>query len=562
MDLDLLRFANFAKLGDAITDWSDMAKQLDTIKRDADTNLKGKAHKAKWAGDNATVTRDFIDKTAGEFGDAHTQATTVHNILSDTFNELKGYQDQLKTAIDEGLKKNLTVMDTGGGGFTVTMNVHPDRSSNPDKLPDHTQADVDTLRDRVQQILKDATTSVMEQVAYIYGGEDGPKMLHEHPELGDSLADDAAYPRHQLQHVGRRRLGPRRRQLPVTVCGQRPPGELRQRRRPQLPERRRAERGISQDRDERPAHLHPEPAGAEPAHGPGLLRPCQGRPAHGGGDPWRAGPLPRRTGRDRPRCGGGRLQEGRPQGGLGQVGRRRGHRRRCGPDPRRTGRGRGTHPDRGGTVGSAASEFINGGIDNVADGYHKDPGQDAQMSRNEFYSNGATTLGQDYEYYFKGYDKQADYDNFPQQMKTMYESTGSDESQHHGRLPYRKTEKAEDTVAIPAPRTRRHGYGRSGRRALLATVTLVVLSGVSACSDGKDKEPEAAEPGEPDLRRQPGQGCRRGAETPGRRPGLVPGAERKDIPGPAQRVRRQQGGGASPRRCATAQQVQRLRTGQ
>ena len=49
-------------------------------------------------------------------------------------------------------------------------------------------------------------------------------------------------------------------------------------------------------------------------------------------------------------------------------------------------------------------EFINGGIDNVADGYHKDPGQDAQMSRNEFYSNGATTLGQDYEYYFKGHE--------------------------------------------------------------------------------------------------------------------------------------------------------------
>ena len=41
-----------------------------------------------------------------------------------------------------------------------------------------------------------------------------------------------------------------------------------------------------------------------------------------------------------------------------------------------------------------------------------------------------------------------------------------------------------------------------------------------------------------------GQVGRRGAETPGRRPGFVPGAHRHDIPGRTQRVLRQQGGGA------------------
>ncbi|MGH1556209.1 hypothetical protein ACRAWF_43885 [Streptomyces sp. L7] len=32
-----------------------------------------------------------------------------------------------------------------------------------------------------------STAAVMEQVAYLYGGEDGPKLLHDQPELADSL---------------------------------------------------------------------------------------------------------------------------------------------------------------------------------------------------------------------------------------------------------------------------------------------------------------------------------------------------------------------------------------
>lgn len=43
------------------------------------------------------------------------------------------------------------------------------------------------------------------------------------------------------------------------------------------------------------------------------------------------------------------------------------------------------------------------------------------------------------------------------------------------------------------PELRRRRYDRSVRRTLLATVTLVVLTGVTACSDAKDKEPEATE---------------------------------------------------------------------
>ncbi|MFC9946142.1 hypothetical protein [Streptomyces pratensis] len=159
MDLDSLRFANFSDLDTAITDWEQMVAKLKVLQGDAKDDLKAKSDKANWAGDNATVTRAFVDKTAGEFGDAHTQAETIKKIITDTRGELVGYRKQLNSAIERGLNKNLTVRDTGEGSFTVTMNIHPDRAAKGTSVPEHTQADVDTFRDEIQNILKNATES-------------------------------------------------------------------------------------------------------------------------------------------------------------------------------------------------------------------------------------------------------------------------------------------------------------------------------------------------------------------------------------------------------------------
>ncbi|MFJ8773324.1 hypothetical protein [Streptomyces microflavus] len=182
MDLDALRFANFSQLGEAITDWTQMAKKLETLKSDAKDNLGGKAAKARWAGENATVTRTFVEKTAGEFADAHTQARTVARILSDTRDELVSFRSELTEAIAQGAKKNLTVRDTGEGSFTVTMTIHPDRAAKGTTLPEHSQSDVDGLRDRVEAILKKATHSdtsaaealrlIVDQATYGFSGAD------------------------------------------------------------------------------------------------------------------------------------------------------------------------------------------------------------------------------------------------------------------------------------------------------------------------------------------------------------------------------------------------------
>lgn len=159
MDLNALRNADFKLLDDAVEDWAQIVRRLVELSKDAESGLHQAANKARWEGVNSQVTKEFIGKTAGEIKDAHTQASSIHGVLSDTAGELHGYQRQLDEAIQGGLKKNLTVLDTGNGSFTVTMNVHPDRAASGHTPPDHTESDVTALRDQVQGILRKATES-------------------------------------------------------------------------------------------------------------------------------------------------------------------------------------------------------------------------------------------------------------------------------------------------------------------------------------------------------------------------------------------------------------------
>ena len=159
MDLDALRYADFSQLDTAIDDWSEMVKRLKRLEEDAEADLDGRAQKADWTGLNASVTREFIAKTVGEFADARTQASSIRNILKDTRDELVEYRRQLNAAIERGAAKNLTVRDTGDGGFTVTMNVHPDRAAKDTDVPDHTPQDAENLRNEIQGILEKARTS-------------------------------------------------------------------------------------------------------------------------------------------------------------------------------------------------------------------------------------------------------------------------------------------------------------------------------------------------------------------------------------------------------------------
>ncbi|MFF4093046.1 hypothetical protein ACFYYY_04145 [Streptomyces sp. NPDC001834] len=159
MDFETLRQGDFGQLGQAITAWNGMVGKLETLESDARDDLKAKADKANWAGLNASISREFITKTAGEFSDARTQAKTIHDILKDTRDELVSYKEQLDQALERGRKKNLTVTQTLGGGFTVTMLIHPDGAAKGHEVPAHSPQDMEHLRDDVQRILNRATES-------------------------------------------------------------------------------------------------------------------------------------------------------------------------------------------------------------------------------------------------------------------------------------------------------------------------------------------------------------------------------------------------------------------
>ncbi|MEU4686289.1 DUF6571 family protein [Streptomyces xinghaiensis] len=147
MDFEALHSANFAKLDTTVTEWDTLVNHLKILEEDARKGLRGKANKANWAGYNATVSREFIGKTAGEFDDAHTQAQSIRNIIRDSRNELKTQKTELLEAIARG-KGNHLLVRPQGGGFTV---------QDPDNKAVGGQKAVDALRDELQGILDKAT---------------------------------------------------------------------------------------------------------------------------------------------------------------------------------------------------------------------------------------------------------------------------------------------------------------------------------------------------------------------------------------------------------------------
>ncbi|MFM9444503.1 hypothetical protein [Streptomyces acidiscabies] len=178
MKFDALYHANFTLLSDAVTDWGTLVQSLEQLQKDAEDGLHKAAGKANWAGVNSQVSREFIGKTAGEFADAHTQANSIYRILNDTLGELKGFHQQLTTAVEGARTKGFTVLPSGDG-FMVTLTTRPQDPAG--KEPDRT-AEMTGVRDDIQKILNQASTSDSSAATVL-------KALADQSELGFSGAD-------------------------------------------------------------------------------------------------------------------------------------------------------------------------------------------------------------------------------------------------------------------------------------------------------------------------------------------------------------------------------------
>ncbi|MFF9771036.1 hypothetical protein ACF1GT_31425 [Streptomyces sp. NPDC014636] len=112
---DLLE-VDLGKLAAAVSDWK---KAVDGLKKSAEnarTQMQAKSDSARWAGVNATVTREFIAKTAKEITDLHAEANSIYQVLEDGQTELASLQKQLKTAVeDDAAELGVRVEDIGDG---------------------------------------------------------------------------------------------------------------------------------------------------------------------------------------------------------------------------------------------------------------------------------------------------------------------------------------------------------------------------------------------------------------------------------------------------------------
>ncbi|MFI8520883.1 DUF6571 family protein [Streptomyces sp. NPDC085481] len=139
--------AKLAPMDTAATQWTEMIAKLTQLKTDASA-MKTKADKSTWRGENASVTKEFVAKTAKEFGDAVTEAESVRDLLQDAHTLLKSAQDDLKTTY-ENPPPGITIYPNG----VLSHRVHPDRRSKDSTEPVATEAQFEALRGKIEGIL-------------------------------------------------------------------------------------------------------------------------------------------------------------------------------------------------------------------------------------------------------------------------------------------------------------------------------------------------------------------------------------------------------------------------
>ncbi|MFC9950246.1 hypothetical protein ACFVIN_06865 [Streptomyces prasinus] len=96
---------DLGRLGSAVSDWKKAVTHLKQLEADARDGLKKKSDRARWEGVNAGVTREFVNKTAKEFADLHTEANSVFQVLDDAHRELQALQKSVRTLTNEAKDK-------------------------------------------------------------------------------------------------------------------------------------------------------------------------------------------------------------------------------------------------------------------------------------------------------------------------------------------------------------------------------------------------------------------------------------------------------------------------
>ncbi|MGH4033910.1 hypothetical protein ACQB60_33825 [Actinomycetota bacterium Odt1-20B] len=171
-------------LDSAIDDWVVMTKKLKELAKDAG-HMGSYAKGTAWRGENASVTKPFVTKTAYEFQDAVTQAESITNLLKDAYSEFSKAKSDLQ-AIYENPPRGLTIAPDG-------VVSHQQDSDVPD-------GEVETLLKQMEAILQRAADA---DAACAWGLASLTKDPHEfnsqyYGSLKEAKAASAEYERTKL----------------------------------------------------------------------------------------------------------------------------------------------------------------------------------------------------------------------------------------------------------------------------------------------------------------------------------------------------------------------------
>jgi hypothetical protein len=183
---------DLGKLDTAVSEWKNAVNKLKTAADDAREGMKVKSDKARWAGVNAAVTRDFVNKTTREIADLHTEASSIYHVLHDAHTDLVKLQKDIKAAQAEAQKWGIRVNDYGDG--TVHC-VYPHDRTDSDV---HTQEENEArqeLEGRINRILSHASeidASVSRALHKSHGGDPHDAGYSSYESLDEAQAERAA----------------------------------------------------------------------------------------------------------------------------------------------------------------------------------------------------------------------------------------------------------------------------------------------------------------------------------------------------------------------------------
>lgn len=193
VDVDL------GKLRVAVSDWKRTVDGLKALAENARKGMKAKSDSARWAGVNATVTQEFITKTAKEISDLHAEANSIYQVLKDGCEQLASLQKKIRKAVEVDARQlGVHVADIGGG--KVRCSFRPFR----DKTEERSQEQFDSkeeLESRINGILAHAAeidASVARALAKSHGNDPHNAGHSKYESLNDAEVERAL----EIAHKG------------------------------------------------------------------------------------------------------------------------------------------------------------------------------------------------------------------------------------------------------------------------------------------------------------------------------------------------------------------------